>query len=62
MKGPDSKKPPEKELQMNGLGFLIKIATILAMLAIASGHLNQIVDAVRTEQVQLIEQSKASRW
>jgi len=32
------------------------------MLAFASGNLKQIVDAVRTAQVQLIDQSKASRW
>ena len=47
---------------MYGLNSLIKMATILAMLAFASGHLNQIVDAVRTAQLQLIDQSKASRW
>jgi len=47
---------------MYGLNSLIKMATILAMLAIASGNPNQIVDAVRTAQVQLIDQSKASRW
>lgn len=41
---------------------LIKIAVILAMGAIASGNLPKILLQVRKAQIQLIQESKASKW
>jgi hypothetical protein len=41
---------------------LIKIAVILAMGAVASGNLPFILKQVRKAQVQLIQDSKASKW
>ncbi len=41
---------------------LIKIAAILAIGAIASGNLPKILLQVRNAQIQLIQDSKASKW
>lgn len=41
---------------------LIKIAVILAFAAVASGNLPKILNQVRKAQLQLIQESKASKW
>lgn len=41
---------------------LIKIATILAFAAIASGNLPTILFHFKKAQLQLIQDSKASKW
>lgn len=41
---------------------LIKIATILALAAVASGNLSTILFHIRRAQLQLIQESKASKW
>lgn len=41
---------------------LIKISVILAFAAVASGNLSKIVFQVRKAQIQLIQDSKASKW
>lgn len=41
---------------------LIRIATILAFAAIASGNLPKILFQVRKAQIELIQESKASKW
>ncbi len=41
---------------------LIKIANILAFAAVASGNLPKILVQVRKAQLQLIQDSKASKW
>ena len=41
---------------------LIKIAVVLALAAVASGNLPQIISQVRKAQFQLIMESKASNW
>ena len=41
---------------------LIKLATILAFAAVASGNLPFILNQVRKAQIQLIQDSKASKW
>ncbi|MBS1958465.1 MAG: hypothetical protein JST80_03245 [Bdellovibrionales bacterium] len=41
---------------------LIKIASILAFMAVASGNLPTILFHVRKAQLQLIQDSKASKW
>lgn len=44
------------------MGKLISIAVTLAFLAIASGKLPWILFQVRKAQIQLISDSKASKW
>lgn len=41
---------------------LIKIAVALAFLAVASGNLPKILFEVRKAQLQLIQDSKSSKW
>jgi hypothetical protein len=41
---------------------LIKIATIFAFAAVASGNLPTILFQIKKAQVQLIQDSKASKW
>ncbi len=41
---------------------LIKIAVVLAFAAVGSGHLPKILNQVRQAQLQLIQDSKASKW
>lgn len=41
---------------------LIKIATVLALAAVSHGSLPFILKQVRKAQIQLIQDSKASRW
>ena len=41
---------------------LIKIAAILAIAAVASGNLPKILFHVKKGQLQLIQDSKASKW
>jgi hypothetical protein len=41
---------------------LIKIAVALAFFAVASGNLPRILFKVRKAQLQLIQDSKASKW
>ncbi len=41
---------------------LIKIATLLAFAAVASGNLPKILLHVKKAQLQLIQDSKASTW
>ena len=41
---------------------LIKIATVLAFAAVASGNLPTILFHVKKAQLQLIQDSKASKW
>jgi hypothetical protein len=47
------------EAQMNNL---IKIATVLALAAVASGNLPTVLFYVKKAQLQLIQDSKASKW
>lgn len=44
------------------MSLLIKIATILAFLAVISGNLPKILLQVKKAQLQLIQDSKASKW
>ena len=48
-----------KEALMNNL---IKIAVIFAFAAVACGNLPKILGQVRKAQIQLIMESKASKW
>lgn len=41
---------------------LIKIATVLALAAVASGNLPTVLFYVKKAQLQLIRDSKASKW
>ena len=41
---------------------LIKISVILAFAAVTSGNLPKILTQVRKAQIQLIQESKASKW
>ena len=41
---------------------LIKIAVVLAFVAVASGNLPAILNQVRKAQLHLIMESKASKW
>lgn len=41
---------------------LIKIAVVLAFAAVTSGNLPKILIQVRKAQIQLIMESKASKW
>jgi len=41
---------------------LIKISVILAFAAVASGNLPKVLLQVRKAQIQLIQDSKASKW
>lgn len=41
---------------------LIKISVILAFAAVATGNLPRILIIVRKGQIQLIQDSKASKW
>lgn len=41
---------------------LIKIATVLAIAAVASGNLPFVLKQVQKAQRQLIQDSKASKW
>ena len=45
-----------------GLDKLIQLAAALAVLAVSSGHLPQIIHAVHVAQLHLIEDSQASSW
>jgi hypothetical protein len=45
-----------------GLNKLIQYAAILAVLAASSGQLPRIINTVRKAQLELIQDSKASRW
>lgn len=45
-----------------GIGKLIQVASILAAIAISSGHLPQILHTVRGARLHLIQDSKASHW
>ena len=44
------------------MGKLISIAVTMAFLAVASGNLSWILFQVRKAQIQLISESKASKW
>lgn len=41
---------------------LIKIATILAFIAVGGGNLPKILNLVRKAQIQLVKDSQASKW
>lgn len=41
---------------------LIKISVSLAMAAIFTGNLPRVLKVVRRAQIELIQESKASRW
>lgn len=41
---------------------LTKIAVVLAFAAVASGNLPAIINQIRKAQLQLIQESKASKW
>jgi hypothetical protein len=41
---------------------LIKIAVVLAFAAVSSGNLPKILNQVRKAQIQIIMESKASKW
>ena len=41
---------------------LIKIAVVLAFAAVSSGNLPKILNQVRKAQIQLVQDSKASKW
>ena len=45
-----------------GLDKMISTISILACLAVATGQLPRIINAVHCAQVQLIQDSKASKW
>ncbi len=45
-----------------GISKLIKIAAILASIAVSSGHLPQILHTVRLAQLHLIKESSSSHW
>ena len=45
-----------------GLDKMISTISILACLAVAMGRLPKIINAVHRAQVQLIQESKASKW
>lgn len=45
-----------------GIEKLISIAVMLAVLAGSTGQLPRIVHAVRVAQLQLIKESRASKW
>ncbi len=44
------------------MNYLIKIATILAFAAVARGKLPTILFLIKKAQLQLIQESKASKW
>lgn len=50
------------KIQETRLNNLIKIATLLALAAMASGNLPTILFHVKIAQLQLIQDSKASKW
>lgn len=41
---------------------LIEAVVVAAMIAVGSGHLPQILNAVRLAQLKVIQESKASTW
>jgi Na+-translocating ferredoxin:NAD+ oxidoreductase RnfG subunit len=41
---------------------LIKVAVILAFIAVGSGNLPKILNLVRKAQIQLVTDSQASKW
>jgi hypothetical protein len=45
-----------------GLDKMISTIAILACLAVATGQLPRIINSVHRAQVQLIQDSKASKW
>lgn len=45
-----------------GINKLISIAAVLAIFAVSSGQLPRILKTVRIAQLQLIQESKASKW
>lgn len=44
------------------MNYLIKIAVVLAFAAVANGNLPKILFQVKKAQLQLIQDSKASKW
>jgi hypothetical protein len=44
------------------MNYLVKIAVVLAFAAVASGNLPMILLQVKKAQLQLIQESKASKW
>ena len=52
-----SKQKPEDQMT-----YLIKIAIVLAFAVVASGNLPSIHLHVKNAQLQLIQESKASKW
>ena len=45
-----------------GLDKIISAVSILAMIALASGQFPKIINIVHRAQVQLVQDSKASKW
>mgnify|MGYP000620846739 CR=1 FL=1 len=45
-----------------GLDKLIQAAAVLAIVAVSTGQLPRIINYVHKAQVQLIQDSKASKW
>lgn len=45
-----------------GLDKLIQLAAALAVLAVSSGYLPQIIHTVQVAQLYLIKDSQASKW
>ena len=45
-----------------GIDNIIKMAVVLVLAAAATGHLPEITMAVRRAQVDLLQESRASRW
>jgi hypothetical protein len=45
-----------------GLRSLVQWAVVLAMLAVSTGRLPAVLKAVKVAQLQLIQDSKASKW
>ena len=45
-----------------GIDKLISISVILAVLAAGTGQLPRIINSVRRAQLQLIQDTKASKW
>ncbi len=45
-----------------GLDKLIQAVTIFAILAVSTGQLPRIINYVHKAQIQLIQDSKASKW
>ena len=52
---------PKREVLM-GLDKMISAVAVIACIAAATGQLPRVVNAVHGAQVQLIQDSKASKW